>query len=250
MSLLIKIKKFLENKNTNFVHLETVDSTMKEIKKYIGNKNICMIADKQTDGVGRRGNYWISPKGNIYLSFLFNYNLSIEEHFFYTAVTVNSVCLCLKNFINENINIKWPNDININDSKVAGIMTEIIEHNKEKYIIIGLGINVKTSPELKDYKTCCLYDFNFKNKNEELTLNFLKIFYAEYQKILKKDYNSIIQKFKSKMINIDKKITLLLPDGDKQNVFLRNLNFDGSILIEKDGKKEVIYSARIKNDFN
>ena len=70
MPLPSKIKKFLSQNNFTLVHLEPVESTMKEIKKYIGGKNICMIADQQTEGIGRRGNEWISPKGNIYLSFL------------------------------------------------------------------------------------------------------------------------------------------------------------------------------------
>ena len=45
-------------------------------------------------------------------------------------------------------------------------------------------------------------------------------------------------------------INILLPNGKRQNVFLKNLNFDGSILIEKDGKEENIFSARIVNDIN
>ena len=71
MSLPIKIENFLLEQNTYLIHLETVGSTMKEIKKHIGDKNICLIADEQTEGIGRRGNEWVSPKGNIYLSFLF-----------------------------------------------------------------------------------------------------------------------------------------------------------------------------------
>ena len=72
MSLHIKIEKFLTKKNISLIHLETVGSTMQDIKKYIRDKNICMIADEQKSGIGRRGNKWISPKGNIYLSFLFD----------------------------------------------------------------------------------------------------------------------------------------------------------------------------------
>ena len=51
--------------------LQWVGQTNKVIfNDHIGGKNICMIADQQTEGIGRRGNEWISPKGNIYLSFL------------------------------------------------------------------------------------------------------------------------------------------------------------------------------------
>jgi BirA family biotin operon repressor/biotin-[acetyl-CoA-carboxylase] ligase len=223
---------------------------MKEIKKYIGDKNICMIADEQTAGIGRRGNQWISPKGNIYLSFLFNYNLSIEDHFLFTAVTANSICKFLNYYVNESINVKWPNDIHINESKIAGIMTEIIQHNNNKYVIIGTGINISTSPKITDYQTCCLNEFNPKITNEEVLFSIIEAFFFEYEMILKKEYNKIIDKFKNNMKNLGEKINILLPNGKKQNVFLKNLNFDGSILIEKDGKEENIFSARIVNDIN
>ena len=250
MSLHIKIQKFLTKKNISLIHLETVGSTMQDIKKYIGDKNICMIADEQKSGIGRRGNKWISPKGNIYLSFLFDFNLSIEDHFLLTAVTANSICKFLNYYINEKINIKWPNDIYVNESKIAGIMTEIIEQKNKKYVIIGMGINILNSPKINDYKTCCLKEFNRKIKNEEVLSTMIEAFFSEYEMILKKEYNQIIDKFKNNMQYLGETINILLPNGKKQNVFLKNLNFDGSILIEKDGKEENIFSARIVNDIN
>ncbi|MFL2544038.1 MAG: biotin--[acetyl-CoA-carboxylase] ligase [Alphaproteobacteria bacterium] len=250
MSVNIKIAEFLTRKNISLIHNETVGSTMKDIKKYIGSNNICMIADEQTSGIGRRGNKWISPKGNIYLSFLFEFNLSIQNHFLFTAVTANSICKFLNYYINENIHIKWPNDIKINESKIAGIMTEIIEHNNKKYVIIGMGINISNSPKINDYKTCCLKEFNPKIKNEAVLLNMIEAFFLEYEMILKKEYNIIIDKFKNNMQYLGETINILLPNGKNQNVFLKNLNFDGSILIEKDGKQANIFSARIINDIN
>lgn len=250
MSLHIKIEKFLTKKNISLIHLETVGSTMQDIKKYIGDKNICMIADEQKSGIGRRGNKWISPKGNIYLSFLFDFNLSIKNHFLFTAVTANSICKFLNYYINENINIKWPNDININESKIAGIMTEIVMQNNKKYLIIGMGINITNSPKINDYKTCCLKEFNSQLKYEDVLLRMIETFFLEYEMILKKEYNKIIDKFKNNMQYLGETINILLPNGKKQKVFLKNLNFDGSILIENDGKEEKIFSARIVNDIN
>ena len=250
MSLPIKIEKFLLEQNTYLIHLESAGSTMKEIKKYIGDKNICLIADEQTEGIGRRGNKWISPKGNIYLSFLLECNLSIEDHFLFTAVAANSIILCLNNYIKENIYIKWPNDIIVNGSKIAGIMTEIVQHNGIKYVIIGIGINIETSPKLSDYKTCCVNNFNSKLIYEELLLYFFQTFFSEYAMIINNEQNNIINKFRNNMKDLDKKITILLPNGKKEIVFLKNLNSDGSLLIEKEGKQENVFSARIIDDFN
>ena len=129
-------------------------------------------------------------------------------------------------------------------------MTEIIEQNNKKYVIIGTGINILTSPKIIDYKTCCLNEFNPKIKYEEVLFGIIETFVFEYEMILKKEYNKIIDKFKHNMNNIGKKINILLPNGKKQNVLLKNLNFDGSILIEVDNKEENIFSARIVNDTN
>ena len=186
MALHKKIEKFLIKKNFNLVNLETVGSTMIEIKKYIGDKNICMIANQQISGIGRRGNKWISPKGNFYLSFAIKYDLSIGDHFIYSAVTANSIIGFLKRYIKEKINIKWPNDINIIDSKIAGIMTEIMDSNSQKYIIIGTGINILKSPKIQNYQTCCLNDYNTDNKYEDMLFNMIKSFFNEYEMILEK----------------------------------------------------------------
>ena len=168
----------------------------------------------------------------------------------YTAVTANSILKCLNYYISENINIKWPNDIIVNENKIAGIMTEIIDHNNMKYVIIGTGINIAKSPKLSDYKTCCLNDYNSKIKYEEILISFLKNFFSEYEMISKKEHSNIINKFKNNMKDLGKKITILLPNGKKEIVILKNLNLDGSLIIEKEDKEENIFSARIINDFN
>ena len=250
MTLSNKIKDILFLHNFNLVHLEIVESTMTEIRKYIGSKNICMIADEQSSGFGRRGNKWISPKGNIYISFLLNYNLSIENHFLFTAFTANSITELLNRYINENINIKWPNDIIINGKKIAGIMTEIVELNNIKYIIIGVGINISTSPKITDYETCYLKNFNVNLKYENVLIDFMDSFFTEYEILLNEEYNQILKKFKKRMIQLGSKITILFPNGDNRKVLLKNLNFDGSLLVEEDGHEKDIFSGRIINDIN
>ena len=250
MTLSYKIEDILSLNNFNLVHLETVESTMTEIKKYIGSKNICMIADEQTSGVGRRGNEWISPKGNIYISFLIKYNLSIQNHFLFSAFTANSITEFLNRYINENINIKWPNDITINGKKIAGIMTEIVQKNNIQYIIIGAGINIFTSPKITDYQTCSLKDFNVNLKYENALIDLIYSYFTEYEMIINKNYNQILNKFKDRMIQLGSKITIQLPNGDIRKVLLKNLNFDGSLLVDEDGKDKDIFSARIISDIN
>ena len=54
--------------------------------------------------------------------------------------------------------MKLPNDIIINKKKICGILQEIIEKNNERYIIVGVGLNLIKSPNIKKYQTTNLYD--------------------------------------------------------------------------------------------
>ena len=50
-----KIKNLLDKNNFDFYFMETVDSTMSEVKKLIYNRDICLMANEQKKGFGRRG---------------------------------------------------------------------------------------------------------------------------------------------------------------------------------------------------
>ena len=251
MEIKNKIDKILTKNNFTLIHLDSVSSAMIEIKKYLNiKKNFCMIADQQTEGIGRRGNKWVSPKGNIYISFLFKYDLLIEQHFLISAVTANSIVSFIKRHVKEKINIKWPNDIMINNKKIAGIMTEIVEINDVKYISVGAGVNILSSPKVYDYQTCCINDYAINIKFEELLFEMIKIFFTEYEMIIQKKYNQVLEKFKKKMIHLGSYVDILFPNGELQNVLLKDLNYDGSLIIVKKGVEENIFSARIISDIN
>ena len=250
MKLLSKIEDILSFNNFQLIHMESVESTMTSIKKFIGTQNICMLADEQTSGIGRRGNEWISPEGNIYASFLIKYDLSIENHFLFSALMANSIIKFLNKYIHKNINIKWPNDIIINKKKIAGIMTEVVEHNNIKYIIIGAGINILNSPKVTEYKTCCLNDYKASLNFENVLINFFESYFDQYEMMINKKYNQIFNLFKNQMSHIGSRINILFPNGDVKEVLLKNLNYDGSLNVEEGDTELNIFSGRIINDFN
>ena len=66
----------------------------------------------------------------------------------------------------------------------------------------------------------------------------------------KKNYDQILSLFKNRMSYLGSNINILLPNGDVKKVLLKNVNSDGSLLVEGGGKEESIFSGRIINDFN
>jgi len=85
---------------------------------------------------------------------------------------------------------------------------------------------------------------------ENVLINFIESYFNEYEMITNKNYDQILNLFKNQMSHFGSKINILLPNGDVKKVLLKNLNSDGSLLVEGGGKEENIFSGRIINDIN
>ena len=154
----------------------TNDYSMSLIKKNISTKGI-VVTDIQTNGRGRYGNNWISNKGNIFCSIY----KKVKNHEDIYDAQFNSLRIIVKFFTTIGVNkkkikIKQPNDILIDNKKICGILVESSKYKKNLYLIIGIGLNLISSPKIKNYGTTFLnkyvqnkidkFDFvNFTKKN-------------------------------------------------------------------------------------
>ena len=123
-------------------------STNDEAKKYVNNienDGAVFIASSQLQGKGRLGRKWVSPEGGIYFSVLLMPTIKQEDlSRFYIASSI-AVCLSIEKLYNLKTYIKWPNDIIIENKKVAGILAETLHGTaKQEYLIIGIGINANS----------------------------------------------------------------------------------------------------------
>ena len=105
-------------------------------------------ASNQTQGKGQRGRVWNSlPNQNVLASYVYFPSFLKSDEQFYL---IKAVSLALKDLLDKYLmdkaKIKWPNDIYINDLKIAGILIE--STMKGSYMgssIIGIGLNVNQS---------------------------------------------------------------------------------------------------------
>ena len=103
------------------------------------------FAYEQTMGRGQQGKQWLTePKANIILSAVINTSkLGITNQFYLSVVAALSVFDLLNFYLPNQISIKWPNDLYINDSKAAGILIENnIKGHKWLWAIVGIGVNI------------------------------------------------------------------------------------------------------------
>ncbi len=127
--------------------LEAVDSTNDYAKKKASSSKdgSIVISKEQVKGKGRRGRDFHSSKDDgIYLSMILKPAIEPSKAPFITSIAGAALIKALDNFDVKG-KVKWPNDILINDKKIAGILTEMsADIELIEYIILGVGINVDT----------------------------------------------------------------------------------------------------------
>ncbi|HCR85143.1 MAG TPA: biotin--[acetyl-CoA-carboxylase] ligase, partial [Alphaproteobacteria bacterium] len=107
----------------SIIHYDILDSTNSEAKRLIDDKiaaGSVIITDIQLNGRGRNGKEWVSDEGNLFCSIIISPKKSPE---LYSFVAVAALAESLKN-LGLKPQIKWPNDIKINDKKISGVLLE------------------------------------------------------------------------------------------------------------------------------
>ncbi len=104
-----------------------------------------VVADEQTDGRGRAGRNWYTPRGaGLAFSIVVYPTIEQRENLSrMTALGTLAVCEALKNRFDLSAKIKWPNDVLVDGKKVAGVLVEAQWNGDRLYtMILGVGINV------------------------------------------------------------------------------------------------------------
>ena len=127
--------------------LDTIDSTntflLNKARQGVSSGWVC-LAEEQTQGRGRLGKSWYSPRGsNIYCSLLWRFSDSAQDiSGLGIAVGVMVVNALMRYGISSGLELKWPNDVLAMSRNVYGIL---LESNSKGVVVIGVGINVDVS---------------------------------------------------------------------------------------------------------
>lgn len=145
--------------NFTFQHIETVDSTNAFLQRMQGTSEIngfVVSADEQTAGKGMGSNSWESAKGlNLTFSVALNMSwLPAAEQFLLSQLVPLAMLEVIGNYLpNEQLKIKWPNDLYFDGRKLGGILiNSTISGNYLGSSIVGIGLNVNQM-EFKNWPT-------------------------------------------------------------------------------------------------
>ena len=111
------------------------------IEQGLASMGDAVVADEQTTGQGRFGRSWISPRGGLYATIILPSGplLSLKAGLALVRALRRA---------GVSAGLKWPNDVLVEDRKIAGVLVEAAEEHS----LVGIGLNLISSP--LDSSTC------------------------------------------------------------------------------------------------
>ncbi|HMS09999.1 MAG TPA: biotin--[acetyl-CoA-carboxylase] ligase [Pyrinomonadaceae bacterium] len=139
-----------------FDSLGSTNTEALEMARGGADEGVCVIARRQTAGRGRHGRKWVSERdAGLAFSIILRPALPPESLPLITLMAGVAVHETLTEF-GLVLDIKWVNDVLIDEKKISGILAETTMTDKGLAVILGIGINIRSSnfpPELADRAT-------------------------------------------------------------------------------------------------
>lgn len=230
--------------NTKFIgkkiyYFDAVSSTM-DIAIELGMKDLpegtVVLAETQTKGRGRMARDWFSPKyKGIYMSLILRPKILPNFTPILTLLSAVSICEAIKEITNLDSQIKWPNDILINNKKLGGILTELnAEMDISRFVIIGVGLNVNNDKKALVEGATSLKEQEKENINRvSLTQEILRRIETNYLFFREEGSQSIIEKWRNYSITLGKRVRIVCQKERLVGEAL-DIDVDGGLLVRGD----------------
>jgi len=110
-----------------------------------------LVCEHQTSGKGRRGSAWISaPGASLTFSLLWRFGSGVSALSGLSLVVAVACARALDSKGAAQIKFKWPNDLLFDGRKLGGILVETLQNAGGTVAVIGIGLNVRVAPALRD----------------------------------------------------------------------------------------------------
>ena len=228
---------------------ETVDSTSFRARKLAAAgaaEGSLVLAETQTAGRGRLGRAWHSPPGkNVYFSLILRPILPPEQIQLITLTAGLSAAEALTGIIGRSPDLKWPNDLLLDQKKIIGILAELeLISPGAPYVVLGMGLNVNAGiddipPDLRD-KAGSLFMATGEKYDRSLVL-------ARLLSSLEKYYHLLIQGQAHRIIELYRRACNTLgtrvrvSSGPRVTTGLAvDVDDNGGLMVRPDGSDEVV----------
>ncbi len=158
--------------------------------------------------------------------------LDIGHLSFTTSIALHNA---MNSFIDKKIELKWPNDILINNAKTSGVL---IERADNDWIIIGIGVNIKTSPTIAEANYCitCLQDYTADINKDAFFDKLCDCLHEKITELKNNGFTNIRKEWLKNAKGLGQNIKVNLPTKSLSGKFI-DIDENGILLLETENKK-------------
>ncbi|MBO5422027.1 MAG: biotin--[acetyl-CoA-carboxylase] ligase [Clostridia bacterium] len=237
-----KLSSLIKDSVSVFVY-DTVTSTNDVAKELCKTNDGCIlvVADGQTNGRGRQGKSFFSPKGSgLYFSMVFPVSSPTAEFAGVTCAVAVACSRAIKKITDLDVKIKWVNDIYIENRKACGILVQSVSENGViTKLIVGIGINISTvdfPDEIKDIATSLGKRIDRNILAAEIANNISELIF--------KNPDDYIDEYREKSNVIGKEITYF-QNNIAHKAQAVDIDKNGGLVVNENGKTITLTSGEI-----
>lgn len=240
----------------NVLDFKSLESTQKTAREFIKSNKPChrliIIAEEQSHGIGRLDRKWMSPKGGIWMSTIFQQNIPLE---LMRGFSIRIGLLLVKELSEKlaiNLKVKWPNDLILAGKKIGGILTELSSTSDNlNHLIVGIGFNVNIPitefPEnLRNIVTSISNEIGHNISLEQIKNVIIKTHHIIFSELELKKPTDLIPIWKDWSFTYDNEIEVKFNDELLIGIERGITKFGDLVVKLKDGSNKHINIGEIK----
>ena len=229
-----------------FERTASTNDIVADLAGHGAREGLVVFAESQTKGRGRHGRAWASPRGKgLWCSVLLRPQLPLASFPSITVAASVAVARAIRQTAALAPRIKWPNDIILNEKKVAGILTEV----RDNAAVLGIGINVNCArddfpPDLAALATSLAIEAGRQQDRVAFAAAVLTALDNCYRCALD-NFNAIVAEWAENCATLGRQLTVTMGRRRIEG-HAHALDADGALLLRKDnGQIERILGADV-----
>ncbi|ELY4601162.1 bifunctional biotin--[acetyl-CoA-carboxylase] ligase/biotin operon repressor BirA [Cronobacter malonaticus] len=228
-------------KNGSVTVLPVIDSTNQYLLDRLSelDSGDACIAEYQQAGRGRRGRKWFSPFGaNLYLSMYWRLEQGPAAAIGLSLVIGIVMAEVLHELGADQVRVKWPNDLYLNDRKLAGILVELTGKTGDAaQIVIGAGINLamrQVESDIVNQGWINLQEAGIKVDRNELAIRLIEKLRASLREFEQEGLAPFLTRWEKLDNFIHRQVKLIIGDREIYGIS-RGIDNQGALLLEQNG---------------
>lgn len=234
--------------------LESVDSTnnyAKDLARRGAPHGTAVLSDCQTGGKGRRGRSFSSPPGvGIYCSVVLRFDAAPEQLLHLTPMVAEAVRRAVAQSTGLEPEIKWINDLLLEDRKLCGILTELgMNGDRLDFLVVGIGINCNQQtadfpPELRETAVSLAQVLGRPVDRTAVAAQLLTQLHAMSRAVLTGP-GPWLDSYRTHCVTLGRDVQLIR-GGQRRNAHVDGMDDQGALLVTlPDGSHETVFSGEV-----